>query len=146
MDNSELLNKLLVIWHLDSTSDKIPLFVDDNESDVISKIIHYRTKSFNVKIPLELGYIISVCSNGNPGMAIIIYYTLLKSIVNRKGKIPRDGYIITSIDFSMSFPNSFPDMSIPSQCEKFEKLWDEQKDENGHNKVDTIEYWNRLFE
>ena len=151
MDNMELLSRLLIMWAFEEKRMNVDPtitfpFVDGNDENVIGKIIYYRTKEFNVKIPSHLGYIIAVCSNGNPGMSIIIYYTLLENIVKRKGKIPKTGYMITSEDFSMTFPAAFPDMSLNDQKNKFENLWDQQKDENGNNKVDTFEYWNKLFE
>lgn len=143
--NGELLTKLYLIWNINQ--EVTNTFIDENEKDFISKVIYYRTKEFNLKIPTELGYIISVCSGGNPGMAIIIYYELLKGIIKNNGKFPRDGsYIITPIDFALVFGNSFPNMEIESQQNKFQELWDAQKTEDGRNKVDDPEYWDQLFE
>ena len=149
MKDLDLLASLLCIWQLREDMADIDgdcrTYVDDNEADPISKIIWYRTKIFNVKIPTELGYLISVCSHGNPGMAITIYYILLTKIVERRGKLPRDGYAIVAEDFAMAFPMAFPDTNNTEQRERLEKFWDDQKDERGHNKVDTIEYWEQFF-
>lgn len=146
MSNPELLSKLLMMWHLSETNNSDDRFITDNEEDPISKIIYHRTKQFNVKLPVELAYIISICSNGNPGRSIIIYYYLLENIVKRNNKLlPRNGYVITAMDFALTFSESFPDSSIPEQDAKFSKLWDEQKCKEG-NKVDLYGYWNELFE
>ena len=147
MDNTELLARLLTSWTIKTMLNKEEgNFVTVDYEDPISEIIYRRTKYFNVKVPAELGFIISICSNGNPGMAIIMYYTMLESVVKKNGLLPRDGYVIKPMDFSISFPESFPDITNETQRQKFEKLWDDQKDENGRNKVDTHEYWAQLFE
>lgn len=146
MSNRELLANLFIIWGMhDISNDKKQTFIEDDEDDMISKIIHYRTKQFNVKIPTELGYIISLCSAGNPGIAIIMYHNLLSKIVESKGKLPRNGYVITTDDFARVYSTSFPDTSLPQHKATFEKMWDEQKDERGNNKVDSFEFWNQLF-
>ena len=143
--NIEYLTKLFAIWCTSDYKKREPMIVTDDETDFISKIIYKRTEMFNIKIPLELAYIISICSGGNPGFAIIIYYTMLKKIVSITGKIP-NGYIIKPMDFSIAFADSFPDITNPDQNDKFQKLWNEQKDEKGRNKVDRIDYWKQLFE
>ena len=142
---NKLLPQLMFIWMASEQGESQRTFVDDNSDDPISKIIYHRTKMFNVKIPEEFGYLISACSNGNPGMAIIIYYTMLKWIVDSKGKLPRDGYTITTDDFGHIYSFVFPDIEQTGMSEMFKRFWNEQKDERGNNKVDTIEYWEQFF-
>lgn len=145
MSKQEMFSRLLMAWVLETNSEN-QQFVTDDEKDAISNIIHHRTKMFNVRIPIECAYIISLCSGGNPGMAIIIYYHFLEMIVERRGaKLPRDGYIISSEDFALSFPTAFPDVENPTQYEKYEKMWDAQKDAKGRNLVDSYDYWDKLF-
>lgn len=153
--NTELFTKLLIAWGcrkfvntLDrsKTASENNMYISDEEEDVISKIIWKRTERYGLKLPIECAYIISIGSGGNPGIAIIMYYTLLEKIVKNRNNepLPRD-YIITPDDFSMAFPMKFPDMEDSTQKEGWEKAWDNQKDENGHNNVDKVEYWNKIF-
>lgn len=151
--NTEFFAKMLVAWScrkfvnkLDpsKTTNESAMYVTDEE-DPISKIIWKRTERYGLKLPLECAYMISIGSGGSPGIAIIMYYTLLERITKNRGTpIPRD-YAITPEDFSMAFPMKFPDMEDPAQKEEWEKAWDNQKDENGHNNVDKVEYWDKLF-
>ena len=153
--NTEILARLLAVWTcrkfvntLDrskTTDAESDIYVTGENDDMISKIIWKRTEKYGLKLPVECAYMISLGSNGNPGIAIIMYYTLLERIVKNLGApIPRN-YIITPEDFSMAFPMSFPDMEDPTQKEEWEKSWDNQKDEAGCNNVDKVEYWDKLF-
>ena len=60
MKDLDWLARLLCIWQLGEdmaeNGDERRTYIDDNEADPISKIIWYRTKMFNVKLPTELGY------------------------------------------------------------------------------------------
>lgn len=154
-ENAEFFAKLLVSWGCRTFVNKLDpknpdsgdsnVYVTDDEKDMISKIIWKRTEKYGLKLPIECAYILSIGSGGNPGIAIIMYYTLLEKIVKRYGEpLPHD-YIITPDDFSMAFPMAFPDMTDPSQKEEWEKAWDSQKDEHGLNNVDKVAYWDKLF-
>lgn len=151
-DNEELLANLLIAWNMNEIyKNKLNIphklnFIDHNVKDPICNIINNYTKKFNIKIPIELGYIISICSNFNPDIGIMIYYNLLENIVKRNGKLPRDGYIITSEDFTLTFPDEFPNVAKSNQNEIFNKLWNEQKCDNGDNEVYSYSYWDKLFE
>lgn len=153
--NTEILTRLLTAWTcrkfvntLDpskTAAAESDVYVTGQDEDMISKIIWKRTEKYGLKLPFECAYMISLGSNGNPGIAIIMYYTLLERIVERRGApIPHD-YIITSEDFANAFPMSFPDMDDPTQKKQWEKAWDNQKNEAGHNNVDKVEYWDKLF-
>lgn len=145
MSNAELCSRLLLMWGFNKMEGGTQKYVTDEEQDLISKIIAKRTEEYGVKVPVELGYIISICSDGNPGMAIILYHNLLQKTFERRGPLPR-GYIPTHEDFSFAYPSSFPLASDEKEREKFEKMWDEQKDEKGNNKVDMRTYWAQFFE
>lgn len=143
MSTNEILTRLFIAWGL--TPLEKQTFIDESEKDFISQIIYRRTMSFDIKLPTDLAYIISLCSMGNPGIAIVMYHNILKGIKDTNGPIPK-GYVITISDFSRTYGSSFPNTEISTEREKMEKLWDAQKDERGNNKVDTIEYWSDLFE
>lgn len=144
MSASELCSRLLIMWGLNEMTPGSQKYITNNEDEFISKIIFKRTEAYDIKIPLELGYIIAMCSGGNPGKAIIIYYNILDTIFKNRGAIPY-GYEITPSDFSLAYPMSFPLSIIPEEDKKLEEMWDGQKDERGDNMVDKISYWDKLF-
>lgn len=85
----------------------------------------------------------------NPGQSQIILKDLLLSIKSKKGPIP-SGYVITSNDFSLAFPFSFPIMEIPEVNKKYEKLWDKQKRKKENplesdNLCDTVDWWKEVM-
>jgi hypothetical protein len=69
-----------------------------------------------------------------------------------KKPIP-DEYIIKTEDFVRAFGNKFPVVSVyPDVASKLEVLWKNQKVADARmpwqsdNKVDTLEYWNKILE
>lgn len=137
----DLCAYITALW----VANKNPDYIDESEKDdMISKIIYLRTAKYDVKIRRELGLLISLCSNGNPGMAIIIYYHFLDKISKSHGLLPH-GYEITTKDFIEVYGDAFPCMEDPKQEAFFKDLWDKQKDEKGNNNVDKMSYWDKLF-
>lgn len=148
MENiNELQSKLLITlgWKQMSGDTSEATYVDETEEDMVSKIIWKRTAAYDIKLPTELAYIISLGADGNPGIGIIMYYTFLERYVKRGGfKIPR-GHVLTALDFGLAFSDKFPDATTVAGKAYWEDKWDRQKDEKGQNKVDFPSYWDELF-
>lgn len=151
----ELCSKILLSWFLIEKENPNMEYTSEDEeflrTSFITKVILKKFKVFDIQIhlPIYLLMILSLCTNENPGQAQIILKDLLLSIKSKKGSIP-NGYVITSNDFSLAFPFSFPIMEIPEINKKYEKLWNEQKRKKENpleldNLCDTVEWWKEVM-
>lgn len=151
----ELCSKILLGWFLIEKENPNMEYTSEDEeflrTSFITKVILKKFKIFDIQIhlPIHLLMILSLCTNENPGQSQIILKDLLLSIKSKKGPIP-NGYVITSDDFSLAFPFSFPIMGIPEINKKYEKLWNEQKRKKENplesdNLCDTVEWWKEVM-
>jgi hypothetical protein len=98
--------------------------------------------NIDVWIPKDCLVILELCCNSSPGMIQLMTHRLLASMKANKKDDYRKGCHINSTDFLMAFPDEFPLMSYYPDVEKFyNDEWDNQKTEDGSNKVDTMEWW-----
>ena len=110
----------------------------------ISKVINARLKyaGINVKVSRIVIDCITKYTNSNPGYSLvmlgdILYHISRTKFDNDDYRIP-NGYTITLGDLLDTWPS---EEYISKH--KLEEMWDNQKLEDGANKVDTIEYWQR---
>lgn len=146
----ELCSKVFICWgldkHTDPTKHNMELLNDMFTPRVLLK--KFEAFDINIVLPDNLLVIIAICCNENPGQAQLILKELLLSIRHRKGLIP-DGYVITSEDFGLAFPFSFPIMADENINKEYYKKWDAQKfEKDGHllNLCDTIGWWKEVME
>lgn len=155
-EKKELCSKILLYWFLDEENNpKMDYKPEDEEFLNVSftaNIILNKFKVFDIKIhlPVHLLMILSLCVNENPGQFQIILKDLLLSIKAKKGPIP-EGYVITTNDFTSTFPFSFPIIEIPSIESKYRELWDKQKKETrtpleSDNQCDVLEWWKEVMQ
>lgn len=151
----ELCSKILLSWFLIEKENPNMEYTSEDEeflrTSFITKVILKKFKVFDIQIhlPMHLLMILSLCTNENPGQSQIILKDLLLSIKSKKGLIP-NGYVITSNDFTLAFPFSFPIIEIPEINKKYEKLWNEQKRKKENpleldNLCDTVEWWKEVM-
>lgn len=117
------------------------------KDDQICEIISKRLEVFKIDviIPAEFLLIISICSNGTPGIALMMTRELLTNI-----RPLHHGQTITSDQFVSVFPDTFPTVLIPEVYRKYDGMWDNQKrcpDKVNHtdNMIDTASYWQEVF-
>ena len=133
------------------------LFTDMKENDIpgITRIVRGRMNMISEKlnhgkpvvyIPDHVYLLIDLMSNG-PGCALAMLHHLLETMSKHYDKIPiGDDYTIVTPAIFMDAFNVFYNCNyIKADEEKWLKIWDAQKDENGLNKVDDISYWKELF-
>ena len=152
-EKKSLCARCLIYWFENERKGTMTSHDPEVEDMFISKILLKKFKAFNIDIilPDPLLLILDVCCESNPGQVQIILKDLLNDIKKRSGKPIPKGYVITSTDFSMCFPTSFPITEIDHINEKYMKLWDEQKRETKNilesdNKCDTAEWWLEVME
>lgn len=142
-DHSKMLVEAYVIGCLRGGNYKL----EESEYTPIMKILDARINWVNeslqsaILIDPYLFLYLSVASNGNPGIAIIMLYTILQ-------KLKEHGHDIngTRIDVN-DLVEIYPDRLIgDNDKDIWDKLWDQQKDENGHNQVDQLDYWKLLLD
>ena len=149
MSTAEICSRLLMSWCLREAETamngtKMECITTETE-DPICRILAARVQMFDVNIPMEMGLLISLCSHGNPGMAITQLFMVTELTAGKhKGKIPA-GYTFQTEDYSLTFTSFFPDINNPIANKKLLERWDGQKDERGINKVDTFDYWDKLL-
>lgn len=151
-EKKNLCARCLITWSFDERRGEVRH--DPEAEDIfIYKMLSKKFKSFGVDIvlPDPLVLILDLCCDSNPGQVQIILKDLLNDIKKRSGKPIPKGYVITSTDFSMCFPISFPITAIEHINKKYMKLWDKQKRETKNvlesdNKCDTAEWWLEVME
>ena len=134
------------------------------ENSVIVQILINRLNGANIGIELKpsVGHMIAMCTDGVPGMSILLLYEMIKKLKSIRWK----GSVITLEDFAYAFPDALPIIyhkrdSYTEIGEKYSKLWDAQKVYNQtdemlqrckidsktatpDNMVDYIDYWKLL--
>ena len=170
-ENIELCGKLLIVWSMNQSNDKVMFGPEYEQHSFIAKVLRKKLEVFkiNVKLPDPLIMLIEICTESNPGISQLMLKEILTKVKSRKKLNPDVEYVITPDDFSLTYPNEFPVMdNSPSPSaglppfmkdawkslnpstsnweEYFHKAWDAQKDENdGHNKCDTPEWWWEIY-
>lgn len=154
-ETKNMCSKIFMYWFMTEKENPEMKYKPEDEeflrTSFITKIILKKFQAFDIQIhlPIHLLMILSLCTNENPGQTQIVLKDLLLSIKSKKGPIP-NGYVITSDDFSLAFPFSFPIMEIPEINKKYEKLWNEQKRKKENplesdNSCDTVEWWKEVM-
>ena len=134
------------------------------ESSGIVRILTHRLNGADIGIELKpsVGHMIAMCTDGVPGMSILLLYEMIKKLKSIGWK----GSVITLEDFAYAFPDALPIIyhkrdSYTEIGEKYSKLWDAQKVYNQtdemlqkckidsktatpDNMVDYIGYWKLL--
>lgn len=119
------------------------------ENLITSSIILDRIYRFDLNfiVPDPLLTIIYFCSEGNPGLAQMMFKDLFDSIRTKKNFKSDEEYLIKTEDFIDLWRNSFPYMEYESVAKKYLDMWDEQKNpnyvryENKENLCDTKDWW-----
>ena len=123
----------------DSFTEEQELF---NEDDFITQVLRKRLKAFgiNIKIPVWLGVVISVCTESNPGLSLIIFKDFLTSVNNNRfnGEGINEDYEFTFLDFILAFK------TFPVDIEYYSDKYDKQKVDE-YNLCDTFDYWAECF-
>lgn len=143
IDHNKMLVEAYVIGCLRGGNYKL----DESEYTPIMKILDARINWVNeslqsaILIDPYLFLYLSVASNENPGIAIIMLYTILQ-------KLKEHGHDINGARIDVNdLVEIYPDHLIgDNDKDIWDKLWDQQKDENGHNQVDQLDYWKLLLD
>ena len=152
-EKQELCLQILFSW-IEMERSKKDMNIHDKEWEDLftSRMILKKFEVFGIDIilPDMLLLILNICVNNNPGQFQVVLKDLLCDIKSRKGPIPKR-YVITANDFTMCFPFEFPIIESPVVNEKYEKLWDAQKNLNAgvlenDNLCDTPEWWKEVME
>lgn len=119
----------------------------ESEYTPIMKILNARINWVNeslqsaILIDPYLFLFLSVASNENPGIAIIMLYTILQKLKEHGHDI--NGTMIGVYDLAEIYPDH---LIGDNDKDIWDKLWDQQKDENRHNRVDQLDYWKLLLD
>ena len=151
-----------------SEEEKITIENTILENSGIVQILINRLNGADIGIELKpsVGHMIAMCTDGVPGMSILILYEMIKKLKSNGWK----GNVITLEDFAYAFPDAFPIIyqggyyknRYTEIGEKYSKLWDAQKVYNQtdemlqkckidskttgpDNMVDYIGYWKLLI-
>lgn len=147
-EKKELCSKALIAWF--ATEAKGEVVGDKDIADMfISKMLRKKFEVFdiNIVLPDMLLLILSICTDGNPGVTQVLVKEILESIKSHKGPIP-SGYVIDSMDFSLCYPMEFPILDAPGMYDKYLEIWDGQKYQTQfglNNKCDTVEWWKEVM-
>ena len=145
-----LCSRVLMVWFLKEKEEDVSVHEKEVADMFISQILMKKLAAVGVDvvIPDPLLVMIDLCCNSNPGISQLMLKDILLSIKNRKGPVPK-GYVITTDDFSLCYPNRFPVIEYPDINKKFEEMWDSQKIFIGgkeRNSCDTAEWWLEVME
>lgn len=143
IDHNKMLVEAYIIGCFRGGSYKL----DESEYTPIMKILDARINWVNeslqsaILIDPYLFLYLSVASNENPGIAIIMLYTILQ-------KLKEHGHDINGARIDVNdLVEIYPDHLIgDNDKDIWDKLWDQQKDENGRNQVDQLDYWKLLLD
>ena len=87
--------------------------------------------------------IIALCSESPAEVQMIMVDILDKIYENNDNHIPKH-YVITPMDFSLTFPVKFPaTMQYPEMKARYNRKWDEQKTPDRENSYDTKVFWSK---
>lgn len=147
----ELCGTMLMSWLMNGEKNDESFHNELLEKSFVSKILlkKFDTFGIDIKLPDELLFLLSLCSNENPGLVQVILMDLLKNIKSAQGPIPK-GYKITASDFANAFPMEFPIIENEKIYNKYVEKFDAIKiiDDNGCpvNLCDTKEWWMRVMQ
>lgn len=138
--------KIFTVWSMQAAAGQEPTGDKEIAELFTTKLIKKKLEAFHlhVIIPDMLYLIIYSCATTPADAQLILTQVLDASLESiGRGFIPY-GYVVTPQDFAKAFPMKFPVIEEdPKIKEYFDKLWDEQKDDQGNNTIDTQEFWNK---
>ena len=111
------------------------------QSAFVPQVLKKKIEAFNIPIKVTNAVLmmIEICTEGNPGVSQL----MLKEIINTC--YLKAGDTVDFDKFVRTYPMQFPLITNPDICSKYDKMWDAQKDEDGNNKCDTVEWWMECF-
>lgn len=145
-ETEELAVKLFMMWSLNEGTDGFRAIIPEvHENSFICQVLSKRMEAFDLKVvvPDHLSSILEICTESNPGMSLYMLSEILKT-----AKVQSLPYTITSMDFALTFPMSFPVIEDSKIYQEYQKKWDSQKyEKDGHllNRVDTPEFWKEVI-
>ena len=147
MDMIEGIGKIFVYWNIKANdSEYNPEEYDDEINNYpLVKILRKKLEwgGVDVVIPDYLAMIIALCSESPAEVQMIMVDILDKIYENNDNHIPKH-YVITPMDFSLTFPVKFPaTMQYPEMKARYNRKWDEQKTPNRENSYDTKAFWSK---
>lgn len=148
MDMIEAIGNIYIHWNIDAVKNEgyNPEEYDDEINDYpLVKILRKKLEwgGVDVVIPDYLVMIIALCSESPAEVQMIMVDILDKIYENNDNHIPKH-YVITPIDFSITFPVKFPaTMQYPEMKARYNRKWDEQKTPNRENSYDTKAFWSK---
>ena len=147
MDMIEGIGKIFVYWNIKANdSEYNPEEYDDEINNYpLVKILRKKLEwgGVDVVIPDYLAMIIALCSESPAEVQMIMVDILDKIYENNDNHIPKH-YVITPMDFSLTFPVKFPaTMQYPEMKARYNRKWDEQKTPDRENSYDTKVFWSK---
>ena len=147
MDMIEGIGKIFVYWNIKANdSEYNPEEYDDEINNYpLVKILRKKLEwgGVDVVIPDYLAMIIALCSESPAEVQMIMVDILDKIYENNDNHIPKH-YVITPMDFSLTFPVKFPaTMQYPEMKARYNRKWDEQKTPDRENSYDTKAFWSK---
>ena len=147
MDMIEGIGKIFVYWNIKANdSEYNPEEYDDEINDYpLVKILRKKLEwgGVDVVIPDYLAMIIALCSESPAEVQMIMVDILDKIYENNDNHIPKH-YVITPMDFSLTFPVKFPaTMQYPEMKARYNRKWNEQKTPDRENSYDTKAFWSK---
>lgn len=158
MENTavKLMSKIFARWTLsDIVSDNQNPHFPEEMIPHVAKIVRARMSWVGSRIMRDptfikmddAGYlVIDLMSGSNPGIALAMQHHMLNELAKQKGGKLTAPVTITSFDFANIFPVFYQCGESKEHEDMWIKIWDEQKTEDGKNKVDDIRYWMELFD
>lgn len=143
----DLCGQILATWIITNGEKDFTKHDEDIIKEFIPSILLKKFKVFNIDIvlPDELLILLTLCSDGNPGLVQAILMDLLESIKDKNGPIPK-GYIITAYDFAFAFPMKFPIIKDKEIYNKYLEKFDREIKTPDGNLCDTPEWWLKVME
>ena len=147
MDMIEGIGKIFVYWNIKANdSEYNPEEYDDEINNYpLVKILRKKLEwgGVDVVIPDYLAMIIALCSESPAEVQMIMVDILDKIYENNDNHIPKH-YVITPMDFSLTFPVKFPvTMQYPKMKARYNRKWNEQKTPDRENSYDTKAFWSK---
>lgn len=139
----ELCSRAFIAWNLAAMGGK-NMDKDEgyNSQSFIARVLRKKMEVFQipVNIPDYLLILIELCTQGNPGVSQVMLKEVLSAVPNLQS-----GYEVKPSDFSRVYMAEFPSMESPRWEKHFQELWDAQKNSEGNNMCDTVDWWMELF-
>ncbi len=139
----DLCSRAFIAWNFATFDGKdMEMSQEYNHSSFIAQVLRKKMEVFKipVQLPDYLLAIIELCTQSNPGVSQVMLKEILAAIPNLQ-----PGHKVTPEDFNRVYTADFPTMENPRWEKHFEKLWDAQKNSEGENLCDTVDWWMELF-